>query len=98
MAIIRWDPIRDLDSLQSDMNRMFDRFFQAKPAGGQSVQRWIPAMDLLETDEDLVLRADLPGMTEDDVEIEIKDDVLTIAGERAAEHEAEGEGFHRVER
>src|SRR5688572_8391573 len=60
--------------------------------------RWIPAMDLVESEADLVLRADLPGMAEDDVNIEIKDGVLTISGERRAEHEEKGEGFHRVER
>jgi HSP20 family protein len=59
---------------------------------------WIPAMDLVDTEDDLVLRADLPGMSEDDLRIEIKDGVLTIAGERRAEHEKRGEGFHRVER
>jgi HSP20 family protein len=100
MALIRWDPIRDLDSLQTDMNRLFDRFFDGGKAGanGGAVRRWIPAMDLVETEDDLVLRADLPGMNEDDVEIEIKDGVLTISGERKAEHEQKGEGFHRVER
>jgi HSP20 family protein len=98
MALIRWDPIGDLDSLQTDMNRLFDRFFDAKPANSGSSRRWIPPMDLLETDSELVLRADLPGIDEDDVEIEVKDGVLVVSGERAAEHEEKGEGFHRVER
>src|SRR5206468_9659392 len=61
-------------------------------------RRWIPAMDLAETEEHLVLRADLPGMSEDDVSIEIKDGVLTVSGERKAEQEEKGEGFYRVER
>ena len=55
-------------------------------------------MDLVENDDSLVLRADLPGMSEDDVNIEIKDGVLTISGERKSESEEKGEGFHRVER
>lgn len=97
MAMIRWDPIRDLDSAQSDMNRLFDRFFEGRPAKGDPV-RWLPPVDLLETDEDLVLRADLPGMKEGDVQIEVKEGVLTISGERKAEHEEKGEGYHRVER
>jgi HSP20 family protein len=97
MALVRWDPIRELDSLQSDMNRLFDRFFEGRAANGIS-RRWIPAMDLLETEDHLVLRGDLPGVTEDDVDIEIKDNVLTVSGERKAEHEDEGEGYHRVER
>jgi HSP20 family protein len=97
MALVRWDPIRELDSLQSDMNRLFDRFFEGRAANDTS-RRWIPAMDLLETEDHLVLRGDLPGMTEDDVDIEIKDNVLTVSGERKAEHEDKGEGYHRVER
>jgi HSP20 family protein len=97
MALVRWDPIRELDSLQSDMNRLFDRFFEGRAANNTS-RRWIPAMDLLETEDHLVLRGDLPGMTEDDVNIEIKDNVLTVSGERKAEHEDKGEGYHRVER
>jgi HSP20 family protein len=97
MALVRWDPIRELDSLQGDMNRLFDRFFEGRPPTGAS-RRWIPAMDLVETDDHLVLRGDLPGMTEDDVDIEIKDGMLTVSGERKADHEEKGEGYHRVER
>jgi HSP20 family protein len=97
MALIRWDPVRELDSLQSDMNRLFDRFFEGRPANGTS-RRWIPAMDLLETEDHLVLRGDLPGLTEDDIDIEIKDNVLTVSGERKADKEEKGEGYYRVER
>jgi HSP20 family protein len=99
MALVRWDPMRELDSLQGDMNRLFDRFFEGgRAANGTTGRRWIPAMDLVETEDHLVLRGDLPGMTEDDVDIEIKDNVLTVSGERRAEHEDRGEGYHRVER
>jgi HSP20 family protein len=87
-----------MDSLQSDMNRLFDRFFEGRAGNGTASRRWIPAMDLVETDDHLVLRADLPGLSEDDVEIEVRDGVLTISGERKSEHEAKGEGYHRVER
>jgi HSP20 family protein len=97
MAIVRWDPVRELDSLQSDMNRLFDGFFGGR-AGNDQHRRWIPAMDLVETEDRLVLRADLPGLEEDDVNIEVKDGVLTISGERKSEHEEKGEGFYRVER
>jgi HSP20 family protein len=97
MALVRWDPIRELDSLQGDMNRLFDRFFERPGNRGQG-RRWIPAMDVAETEDSLVLRGDLPGMTEDDVDIEIKDNVLTVSGERKAESEEKGEGYHRVER
>ena len=98
MALVRWDPVGELDGLQSDMNRLFDSFFQGRTANGAGSRRWIPAMDLVETEDHLVLRADLPGMDEDDLDIEIKDGVLTVSGVRKAEHEDKREGFYRVER
>jgi len=101
MAIVRWDPGRDLDLLQSDVNRLFDAFFGTRGANrssGGSAQRWVPPMDLTEEENEYVLRADLPGLSEDDIEIEVKDDVLTISGERRYEHENRHEGFYRVER
>jgi HSP20 family protein len=100
VAIVRWEPFRELSSLQTEMNRLFNAAFGDMPNGGTvgSARRWMPAMDLLETDEDFVLRADLPGMSEDDVSIELEDNVLTLSGERKAEHEEKREGFYRVER
>lgn len=100
-TLVRWDPARELDTLQSDVNRLFDSFFgrRGEPGGAaQARRRWVPAMDLVETDESLVLRADLPGLGRDDVEVEVKDGVLTVSGERRAEHEDKREGYHRVER
>jgi HSP20 family protein len=90
--------MRELNSLQDEMNRLFGRFFDAPVADGQPLRRWIPAMDLVETDEHFVLRADLPGMNEEDVKVELEDNVLTVSGERKSEHEARDEGFYRLER
>lgn len=101
MALVRWDPARELDALQGDMNRLFDSFFgRREGAAGAAYgsRRWIPPMDLVETEDNLVLRADLPGVEEKDIEIEVKDGVLTVSGERRAQHEDKREGFHRVER
>jgi HSP20 family protein len=94
--------VRELQTIQSEMNRLFNTFFEA-PAPGNggtspTLRRWIPAMDLVETEQDFVLRADLPGLTENDVKIELEDNVLTISGERKAEHEQRKEGFYRLER
>jgi HSP20 family protein len=97
MALVRWDPTRELDGFQSDMNRLLDAFFGGRQGNGHA-QRWLPAMDLVESGDHLVLRADLPGLTEDDVSIEVKDNVLTISGERKTEDEEKREGYHRVER
>lgn len=102
MALVRWDPARELDAFQSDMNRLFDGFFGrgngATASGGYGSRRWISPMDLVETEDHLVLRADLPGVERGDVEIEVKEGVLTVSGERKAQHEEKREGFHRVER
>ena len=103
MALIRWEPVRELNTLQNEMNRLFNTFFDGPaPAagGGQGTpaRRWVPAMDLVETADDFVLRADLPGLTEQDVHIELEDNVLTISGERKSEHEQSREGYYRVER
>ena len=98
MTIVRWEPFRELSSLQTEMNRLFNAAFDTPTGGNGGARRWSPAMDLLETDDNFVLRADLPGMTESDVNIELEDNVLTVSGERKAEHEAKGESFYRVER
>jgi HSP20 family protein len=99
MALIRWEPARELNSLQSEMNRLFNTFFDAPPPGnGGSVRRWVPAMDLVETQDAFVLRADLPGLDEGDISIQLENSLLTVSGERKAEHEQQGEGYYRVER
>jgi HSP20 family protein len=98
MTIVRWEPMRELSSLQSEMNRLFNTVFDAPQADG-GLRRWVPAMDLVETQDAFVLRADLPGMGEEDVKIEVEDTVLTVSGERRTEHESRGEeGFYRMER
>jgi len=100
MAIVRWEPFREMSTLQNEMNRLFNTVFETpSPSnGGSTLRRWMPAMDLVETDDHFVLRADLPGMTEDDVKIEFDDGTLTVSGERKAEHESKNEGYYRVER
>jgi len=98
MALIRWDPARELGSLQGEMNRLFNTFFDAPAPGNGGAQRWVPAMDLVEEQDHYVLRADLPGMTEEDVNIELDDNVLTVSGERKEESETKHEGYHRIER
>jgi HSP20 family protein len=101
MALVRWEPVRELTSLQNEMNRLFNTFFDTpatSPGNGGTLRRWVPAMDLVETDDAFVLKADLPGLSEEDVHIEVEDNVLTISGERKAEHEEKKEGYFRVER
>jgi HSP20 family protein len=101
MTIVRWEPFRELSTLQNEMNRLFNTVFDTPSGGGNggsTLRRWMPAMDLVETEDNFVLRADLPGVSEDDVKIEFEDGTLTVSGERKAEHETKSEGYYRVER
>jgi HSP20 family protein len=83
------------DPFSSEVNRLFNTLFA--PAE-ERTQRWSPAMDLVEAEDHYLLRADLPGMAEEDVAIEIQDNVLTVSGERRDEQEQRRQGWHRVER
>jgi HSP20 family protein len=99
MAVVRWEPFREVTSLQNEMNRLFNTVFDTPgPGNGGTMRRWMPAMDLVESGDHFVLRADLPGMSEEDVKIELEEGTLTLSGERKAEHEEREEGYYRVER
>src|SRR5947209_15642188 len=98
MALIRWQPARELDSLQNEVNRLFGLSDSPTARGSLAVRQWIPAMDLSEDEGEYVVRADLPGITEEDVKIEFQDNVLTISGARKSAHEDRKNGYYRVER
>jgi HSP20 family protein len=78
-----------------EVNRLFNTLFDAGEAGAQ---HWVPAMDLMERDDHFLLKADLPGLSEDDVSIEVQDGTLTVTGERREEHEQRERGWYRLER
>jgi len=101
MTIVRWEPLREFGTLQNEMNRLFNTVFDTPaPSNGNggALRRWMPAMDLVEGEDHFVLRAHLPGVAEDDVNIEIEDATLTISGERKDEHAMHDGGSYRVER
>ena len=101
MALIRWEPVTELNTIQNEMNRLFNTFFDQPDQTGRgngTTRRWLPPMDLVETADHYVLRADLPGLSDGDVNIQLEDNVLTISGERRAEHEEHQEGYYRLER
>jgi HSP20 family protein len=101
VALIRWEPVTELNTIQNEMNRLFNTFFE-QPAqssrGSAATRRWLPAMDLVESADHYVLRADLPGVSEEDLNIQLEDNVLTISGERKAETHDHQEGYYRLER
>jgi HSP20 family protein len=84
------------EPFSGDLHRLFNTLFEDRNTALQ--QRWMPAMDLVEADDHFVLKADLPGLSEEDVAIEVRDNALTISGERKAEHERRERGWYRVER
>ena len=99
MALIRWEPAPELGTIQNEMNRLFNSLFD-NPVRAQAgdARQWIPPMDLVETADHYLLRADLPGLSEQDVNIELESNVLTISGERKLEHKQEKGGYRRIER
>lgn len=100
MSIIKWDPFRDLLSLQERMNKLFEESLlqTGKERQDISIAGWSPAMDVMESDEEIVLKAELPGIELKDVEVLIKDNILTLRGERKFEKEEKKENYHRIER
>ena len=100
MAIIRWDPFGDIVTLREKMNRMFEDVFTGRTEEGRDLtaSTWAPAVDIFETEKELVLTAEVPGIDEKDIEIKIEDNTLSLKGERKFEKETKEENYHRIER
>ena len=100
MAIVRWDPFRDLAGLQERMNRMFDESYRSSRGnedwglGGA----WAPAVDIYEQDGNIVVKAELPGVDPKDVDVRVENNTLTLRGERKLDSEVKQDNYHRVER
>lgn len=99
MNIIRYDPFREMRSLQDEVNRLFASSF-SRNEGDSDLMRgaWSPQVDIFENKDQIVLEAELAGMKPEDVEISIENNVLTLHGERKFEKKDDGDNFHRVER
>src|SRR2546428_6995124 len=99
MAVVRWDPFRDSNVLQDRMNRLFDdagRTWRSdEPA---ATTTWSPAVDIFETEGEIVVKAELPGMERKDITLNLEKNVLCLRGERRFEKETKEENYHRVER
>ena len=99
MAIIRWDPFRDIMTLRERMNRLFEDVVTHRGEDKDLISSsWVPAVDIYEDENQLVLSAEVPGIDEKDVEIKIEDSTLIIQGERKMEKETKEENYHRIER
>ena len=101
MTIVRWEPFRSLVALQERMNRLFDESARGYGRGQEedwALGAWAPAVDIYEQGNEVVLKAELPGVDLKDVDIRIENNVLTLKGERKFEGETNRENYHRVER
>ena len=100
MSLIKWDPFRDLLSLQERMNKLFEESLSrsGKDQEDLTVGRWSPAIDVMENEQEIVIKGELPGIELKNVEVLIKDNLLTLRGERKFEKEEEKENYHRIER
>jgi len=96
-SITRFDPFRNLTSLQDQVNRLFDSSFKAN-ADNSALTTWAPAVDIYETENELVIKADLPDMEEKDIEVRVENSMLTIRGERKFEESVKEDNYLRVER
>lgn len=100
MTLSRWDPFRDMTSLQERMNKLFeDSLMRSRGAEHElPMGAWTPPVDIYETDEKVVLRADLPGVDLQDIDLRIEDNTLILRGERKFAREEKQEDFLRIER
>ena len=94
-----WRPFRDLERMRKEMDRLWDSFFEGRPSRkAEEVGEWLPTLDVLETKNDLVVRAEIPGIDPKDIDISLANDILTIKGEKKQEIEEKEENYHLIER
>jgi HSP20 family protein len=99
MAVVKWDPLRDLLSIQDRMNRLFEQTLsRSRPDEGITASTWSPAVDIYETPETIIMKADLPGLSREDIEIQIRENTLTLRGERRFAKDVQQENYLRIER
>jgi HSP20 family protein len=99
MSIVRYDPFRDLRTLQEEVNRLFStNLTRAFPDEGIGRGAWSPSVDIYENKDQIVLEAELPGMKQEDFDLTIENNVITLRGERSFEKADDADNYHRVER
>jgi len=100
MALVRWDPFRNVATLQDRINRMFDEaFLRSKDIDDEvSLASWKPTVDIYDTDDAIILKVELPGVDKEKVAVDVKDNVLTLKGERSIDKEIKEKNYYRRER
>jgi HSP20 family protein len=105
MSLVRWDPFRELEDMSERLNRAFGGVGRRGPARASEAGRealtvpdWAPVVDITETDDEYLIKAEIPEVKREDVKVSVENGVLTMQGERKQEKEEKGKKFHRVER
>jgi HSP20 family protein len=98
MSITRWDPFQNLATLQDQVNRLFEAPLASRRAESSNLTAWAPAVDIYETENELVLKADLPDIDEKDLDVRVENNMLTIRGERKFEQKVKEDNYLRIER
>ncbi|MEB3233089.1 MAG: Hsp20/alpha crystallin family protein [Leptolyngbyaceae bacterium] len=96
MALVRWNPTREIDTLQREMNRLFDDVFSSSQRWN-GVSHYVPAAELEESADAYALRLELPGINKDDLDVQVTAEAVTVTGERKMSHQPEDEGRVRSE-
>ncbi|PYU21049.1 MAG: molecular chaperone [Acidobacteria bacterium] len=98
MSMTRWEPFRGLNTLQEQVNRLFEDSFSRSRSGHAELASWAPAVDVYETESELVVKADLPDVQEKDIDVRMENNTLTIRGERKFSNEVQDDNYLRIER
>ena len=99
MAVVKWDPFRDLVSIQDRMNRLFEQTLsRSRGEEGVTATTWTPAVDIYETADTIVMKAELPGVAREDIQIQIDGSTLTLKGQRRFAKDVQEESYLRIER
>ena len=98
MSMTRWEPFRGLNTLQDQVNRLFEDNFARTRSNQAELASWAPAVDIFETENELVVKADLPGVQEKDIDVRVENNTLTIRGDRKFNNEVHEDNYLRVER
>lgn len=98
VAISRWDPFREFQTLQHRMNRLFDEQYGGSREESMTTGAFVPPVDIYEDEHGIQLKLEVPGINEQDLDIKVENNVLTVSGERKFEKEQKEENFHRIER
>ena len=93
-----WRTFRELDRIRREMDRLWDSFFERRPARVEEVSEWFPSLDVSETDTDYIVKVEVPGIDPKDIHLSLMDHVLTIKGEKKQEKEEKEEDYHLIER